>query len=345
MKKEIDWQTLAAKLFCALALCAALTALPTVVFSALMPFALSFLVGFVIISAARRLSAFAKIGERACRMILLFSSFVLLSGLLVAVSVKLYGEIKGILAELLDEGREAPLVPLLRRLGISEERAESVVESSRVLAERSLGSICDALGRTLTKWTALAPSAVLSLVAFVTSCIYFCLDYEKIIAFFASLLPERAQSKIICAAKSAADALWGYFRAYALLFALTFGVAFIGLRLILRESSFAAAFFVALVDLLPILGTGIILVPWGIISLASGDFAVGIGLLTLYAVITVARAFAEPRIIGESIGLSPMLSLVSVYVGFKLFGVWGMIFTPVATAVLREMISQIREGK
>ena len=106
-----------------------------------------------------------------------------------------------------------------------------------------------------------------------------------------------------------------------------------------REYAFTEALGIAFVDMLPVLGTGAVLIPWSVLSFIEGNVALGIGLAVLYAAITVIRAIAEPKIVGDSIGLSPVLSLMSVYVGFKLFGAVGMILLPIAAAILRGVMA------
>ena len=92
----------------------------------------------------------------------------------------------------------------------------------------------------------------------------------------------------------------------------------------------AVAAVIALLDLLPVIGTGSVLIPWAVLALLGGESGLGWGLIVLYLVITVARNFLEPRIVGSSIGLPPLLSLVCVYAGLRLFGVLGAVLMPCA---------------
>ena len=92
----------------------------------------------------------------------------------------------------------------------------------------------------------------------------------------------------------------------------------------------AIAAVIALLDLLPVIGTGSVLIPWAVLALLGGESGLGWGLIVLYLVITVARNFLEPRIVGSSIGLPPLLSLVCVYAGLRLFGVLGAVLMPCA---------------
>ncbi len=131
-----------------------------------------------------------------------------------------------------------------------------------------------------------------------------------------------------------------YLRACLLLGLLTFLQMFIGLALLRIPYAFILAFLIALVDFLPLLGTGIILIPWAVISLLLGEVKLGIGLLILYAVSSIIRQILEPKLIGEGLGLHPLLSLIAMYAGLRLFGVWGMILAPLVTAGIKSVVGQ-----
>ena len=96
---------------------------------------------------------------------------------------------------------------------------------------------------------------------------------------------------------------------------------------------------VAAVDLLPVLGTGTVLIPWGIFSLLTKNFRLGFGLLILYALLTVVRQISEPRVLGQSLGIHPILTLVAIYGGLRLAGVWGMLLFPLALVIIKGLIS------
>lgn len=94
-------------------------------------------------------------------------------------------------------------------------------------------------------------------------------------------------------------------------------------------------------DALPVFGAGTILIPWGVISFLRGVPSLGIGLLALYALCAVGRAFLEPRFLGKQIGLDPLLTLVALYAGFRFFGILGMILLPVAIILLKQLYELI----
>ena len=124
--------------------------------------------------------------------------------------------------------------------------------------------------------------------------------------------------------------------------ALTFAELFVAFSLMGVSYAFLTAAAVARVDLLPILGVGTVLLPWSAISFLLGDPRLGIGLLLTYAVVSLVRQFVEPRLIGKELGIPPLLSIITMYVGFRLFGFIGLISAPAVAMLVanRESIKQ-----
>ena len=89
---------------------------------------------------------------------------------------------------------------------------------------------------------------------------------------------------------------------------------------------------------LPVFGVGTIMVPWGALTLLRGDTFTGLGLLAVYGAASLTRTFLEPRFLGRQIGLSPLLTLVCLYAGFRLYGILGMILLPVAVILCKQVI-------
>ena len=99
---------------------------------------------------------------------------------------------------------------------------------------------------------------------------------------------------------------------------------------------------VALVDALPMLGVGTILIPWGLIVMLQGNSALGFGLLALYVAASMTRSVLEPRMVGRQLGLNPLTTLAVVYVGYKLWGILGMILAPVLAVTVAQLWAMLR---
>ena len=135
--------------------------------------------------------------------------------------------------------------------------------------------------------------------------------------------------------KEAAVAAIGYLRSYSLILLITFAEAFFGLTVLGVEYSFIIAAISAAVDILPVLGIGIVLIPWAIFSLVTRKLFLGIGLIILYVIIVVVRQFLEPKLVGETLGLHPLLTLAAFYLGYRLFGFPGILIAPILLVLWR----------
>lgn len=128
-----------------------------------------------------------------------------------------------------------------------------------------------------------------------------------------------------------------WLRVQGVLMLLTFGQLAVGLLALGVGPGVLLAGLIALVDALPIFGSGVVLLPWSLGALLTGRVPLGLGLAGLFLLVTVVRSALEPRLMGRRAGLPPLAALVCLYVGFQLFGVWGMLLAPVGVLVAREL--------
>ncbi len=114
---------------------------------------------------------------------------------------------------------------------------------------------------------------------------------------------------------------------------ITFFELWIGLSVLKIKNAYLWALVIALIDFLPVLGTGAVMIPWAIYCALSGNTALAAGLAVLYLVITVVRNFVEPKIVSQQIGINPLFTLFSMYLGLKLFGGAGLVIFPIILIV------------
>lgn len=160
------------------------------------------------------------------------------------------------------------------------------------------------------------------------------LQYGKVVAFLKRQLPRKAKTMLANLRQAMVGTVLKYLRAFLILMLITFTELSIGLLILKVPNAIGFAALIALLDILPILGTGTVLIPWALIELLNGNYAFAIGMIVLYAVITIIRNIIEPKVVGSSLGLNPVVSLVAIYLGFKLFGILGMILLPIITQIL-----------
>ena len=181
------------------------------------------------------------------------------------------------------------------------------------------------------------PKMFLDTIIIIISAFYLSNDFKKVNGFFAAQLPEKVRDfgKII--KREFASTTGKYIKAYSLIIFITFAELFVGFTILDIRYAFVLAIVVAIVDILPVLGTGTVLIPWAIYSLITGDLFHGIGLLILYLVITIIRQVMEPKIVGSYIGLYPLVTLMCMYAGMQVMGVFGLFLFPITVIILKNL--------
>ena len=228
----------------------------------------------------------------------------------------------------------AARLPLFSRLADSPLFRELIGDPEtflKGLLQKSLAAWAEKIPPKLTAWLTRLPAVFVALLVGLIASFFFALDYPRVTAFLRGLCPPRLREKLPEAKRRVGGIFRRWLGAYFLLFSMTFGELFLGL-LLLRERY---AFLIALMDILPVLGVGTALLPWAIFRLLGGNTWGGVGLILLYAVITVVRQITEPHLVGKSIGLHPLVTLFSFFAGMKLFGFAGIFLGPIAALLIK----------
>lgn len=178
------------------------------------------------------------------------------------------------------------------------------------------------------------PSLILSILAMIFSTMFVVADFEQITSFASKHTPKTVKNILHNVRIYLTDTLFVVIRSYALIMLLTFTELSILFSLFGIGNSVLKAAIIALLDILPILGTGAVMIPWIIISFVLGSTTLGLKLLAIYAIVTVVRNYVEPKIVGAQLGLHPIITLVSMFIGLRLFGFWGLFGLPVGISFL-----------
>lgn len=161
-------------------------------------------------------------------------------------------------------------------------------------------------------------------------------------AWWQSHQPLLWQEKWLPAAKQLKKALGGWLWAELQLAGVAFGILLVGFLVLGMSNALLWAGLVTLVDAFPILGVGTVLLPWATVSFLQGDGALGIGLLTVYGVVWLTRSVLEPKLIGKGVGLDPLVTLVAIYAGWKLWGLAGLLLAPILALTATQIFKQVR---
>lgn len=153
----------------------------------------------------------------------------------------------------------------------------------------------------------------------------------------AAHLPESWHSRYLPALRRCRKALGGWLKAQLKLSAVTFAIVGIGFMLLRIPYGIGWAGAVALVDAVPVLGTGTVLVPWALVCLLQQNHLRAIGLLVIYGIALVTRTALEPRLVGRHLGLDPLLTLLALYLGYRFWGIPGMILAPLLATAAKSL--------
>ncbi len=316
-----------------------------------MPFFLGFLIALALRPLIQNVARITKISKRVTAFVLVLLCYGLLGFLLWNLGSHLFQDVKVFFLNL-PEFYTNEILPFFGTAnqgllnfarGFSPEFAEQINDmlSNFLTSMQSylVGISTNALS-ALAGASAKLPLFLISLIFTILSSLYISMDYDKVIVFLKKQLPEKGNTLIGEIRDYLKTTIKGYLNAYCILLCLTFvelSVGFLALRI---NNPFGIAAITAIADILPVVGTGTILLPWAVISLFQQRVYLAIGLGLLYLIITAVRHFVEPKVIGDQLGLHPIVSLLCIYLGFIWFGVWGAILFPVTMTILVQLHKQ-----
>lgn len=314
-----------------------------------LPFILAFLIATAAYRVTEKLSKHGKINEKVsatvlvifiyailgCFLIILTSSTILaadkfadrISGLYTNTLVPIFNTVTGWIDNILSH-----ISPDIRHI------SDMTLEEFYNNFENVISMLSERIIRFAGNLVKNVPSIVAGFLITIVSSIMLSLNYRATMKFLRENLPEKVTAVVTRVKNFVTTSVFKMLKAYITIMGITFLELFLGFLILGIEKPLLLAFVVSLIDILPILGVGIVLIPWIVISLFQKNFFLAIGLGILYLVITVLRNVIEPKVVGKQIGLSPLVSLIAVYVGFRALGVFGMFIFPISLIVIRDLI-------
>lgn len=205
----------------------------------------------------------------------------------------------------------------------------------------ALTAVPENLSRALLGWAAAAaqrsPDLLLFLVTAGLGSFFLSASFPAVRAFLLAQLPGAWLRQLELLRQDLKQSFGGWLRAQLLLMLITFFELLAALLLLRVGGAPWIAALTALVDALPVFGVGVVLLPWAAVALLRGDLRLGLGLLVAFGVVSLMRELLQAKLLGDQIGLRPLPSLLAVYVGWKLCGVWGLLFFPLLLVTLRQL--------
>ena len=316
-------------------------------FKFLFPIFLPFFLGFLLALAAEpavRLATRLKLPRWAATGAGVSLTLIFLTGLVGLVGASLVKEL-GVLAGRLPDLEDTAIQTADRLRLFLHNAADRAPAGVQPLVNRSVDRLFDsgtslveqATGRlpvAISGFLSRVPDGALGIGTGVLSGFMFSVRLPKLKEKVSEKLPESWCTQLLPALKRSKNALLGWLKAQCKLMGITFCIVTVGLLLLGIPLAPLWAVGVALVDAVPLLGTGTVLVPWAVVSLVQGQHLRSIGLLCIYGVALLTRTALEPRLVGRHLGLDPLVTLVFFYLGYRFWGILGMLLAPMVVAAI-----------
>lgn len=218
---------------------------------------------------------------------------------------------------------------------------ENMQETINVLIDNIISYIPSLLGSTFKSGSMgvvkNVPKFILTFVLGFISTYFLLSDKENIENFLKRQVPEPLERRLNVIKTGVFSAIGGYFRAQLILMCIIGMICIIGLTILGYPYALFLGIIISFIDALPVFGSGAVFWPWCVYSFATENYKYGVGLIIIYLVILLTRQMLEPRILGNQIGIHPLATLMSIYIGLRIFGVFGFIIGPIFMVSLKAM--------
>lgn len=311
-----------------------------------MPFIIGFLVALLLRPVIKLVSDKFHVPNKIAAVALVLLSYASVSSLVSWVGMRFVILIKNSIVRL-PETYALQIEPVIRVAFENIEKVSAKLDPMTVQVIQDIAaSISQSAGSVITKvssiviefissYVSFLPGLFLGIIFSVVSSLFFAIDYNKITSYILNRLPSKNTGLLTEFENLITGIGFKYVKAYVILMAVTFAELAYGLLLLGVDGAVSVAALIAVIDFLPVLGTGGVVIPWIFIELIQGNFPFALGLTALYLLITVIRNILEPKLIGDQIGLHPLLMLISMYIGVKIFGFVGLIALPVTIVIMK----------
>ena len=311
----------------------------------IMPFIIGFIIASMVQPMAKGLTKVTHMNRKLAAILSIFASYALIGFCVWILGAKIGGSLKDLFTKM-PEHYDNSILPFLHNatnmidslaarispetLNQIYQMLENGADTIRSYVIRFSSGMLSGIAGTTTR----IPFYFISFIFTILASVFISVDYNNIVGFIMRQLSPKTREFLRDAKKHVGKTALGYLRAYIIIWIMTFTELTIGLSILKVENAVGVAALIALADILPVLGTGTIVIPWAIFSLCTQNYYLAIGLVILYVIILVVRNFAEPKIVGAQIGLNPLVTLVAIYLGYLLLGVLGMIILPVTINII-----------
>lgn len=311
----------------------------------LTPFVLGFLIAYMLKRPIFAVSNLLKGRRKAAAILIVALFYILIGGLLTLLGVKIVSAMQSFLQVVPTLYKEYVEVLLTDSFNEIERTVRAMdpalfmwVSQMEEQIMQSLGKLVSSISigtmNAISEFAVFVPSFFIKMVLMIISTFFIAADYEKLTGFCLNQLSGKGKMIFLQIKEYLIGTLFVCIRSYLLIMSITCLELFVGFTIIRLEHAFMIAAMIAIFDILPVLGTGGIMIPWMILEAISGRYSLAIGLLCIYLFVTVMRNILEPKIVGGQLGLHPVVTLSSMFLGVQLFGGIGLFGFPIGLSLL-----------
>lgn len=316
-----------------------------------------FIIGFFLALIINPLVAFIQEKTKMPRGFAVFTSIIIIIGaisaaitLLVTEIIQGFSHLSKIIpehyknfSEYVQDTYEEKIMPLFNNLlsmfrDLEQGQQGTLLDSMQFVGERltnTFSTIIQSIGNGLYIVISKLPNFATILIISLLATFFISKDWERIILKLHEKIPEKIHRRINQIHEGLQSALLGFLKAELKLTFISACIVFAGLLILRVEHALSIALIVWIVDFAPYIGAILVFLPWALYSFFTGDIFLGTGLSILYGLIVLQRQLIKPKILSSSIGISPLLTLFTMYVGFKLIGVIGIVLGPLTFIMLK----------
>lgn len=211
--------------------------------------------------------------------------------------------------------------------------------------DQSMGNLVTRISRpTMTaagNFAKSLPSYLISFIVVMMSAYFFTVERDEVIQWVKKVSPPSVAKRMDLVMDNLRYAVGGYFKAQFKIMAIVFVILFAGFAVLGVHYSVLIAFLIAFLDFLPFFGTGTAMIPWALYTGLMGDYKMTVSLIIIYIVTQLVRQLLQPKLVGDSMGMNPLVTLLLLYIGYKVSSVIGMIL---AVPIGLVLINMIRAG-
>ncbi len=226
---------------------------------------------------------------------------------------------------------------------LTASEAAGILVESTADSNFSITSLIKPIGGGIWGVVKEIPSVLIAMVVSIIAACFMASDYDRIVGFLKNQLSSKHRNALSRSKSILFDTIKSLIKAYGSIMLITFCELFIGLSILKfigiykTGHIFIICLITAIVDIVPVLGTGTVLIPWAIYSLITGKYSLAIGLFVIYVVILVVRQVLEPKLVATNSGLPPIITIAAMYLGTQLFGFIGIFLLPLILIMLKRL--------